>query len=137
MARAKPAAARAAVRSFTAVIESDEARRMAEDCLRACLEVPRETGRSLPAPGSAAPGARATIRRAPDRHRISRQLPTLKPWLASMVSAFGIRGSNGSALVGHRPHRHHAEGVREWRALRRRASPPPPRRADRCGRGRA
>ena len=85
MARAKPSATGTAVRSFTAVIEPDEedggyvvtfpaipdlatqgetleeARQMAEDCLRGYLEVLRETGRPLPAPGAAAPSGRATI----------------------------------------------------------------------------
>jgi antitoxin HicB len=85
MARAKPSTTSAAVRSFTAVIEPDEeeggyvvtfpaipdlatqgetldeARRMAEDCLRGYLEVLRETGRALPAPGTATPSGRATI----------------------------------------------------------------------------
>jgi predicted RNase H-like HicB family nuclease len=85
MARAKSSATGAAVRSFTAVIEPDEAdggyvvtfpaipdlatqgetleeaRRMAEDCLRGYLEVLRETGRPLPAQGAATPSGRATI----------------------------------------------------------------------------
>lgn len=70
MARAKPSKSQS--HTFTAVIEPDEedggyvvtfpaipnlatqgetldeARRMAEDCLRGYLEVPRETGRPLP-----------------------------------------------------------------------------------------
>ena len=85
MARAKRSAPGAAVRSFTAVIEPDEAdggyvvtfpaipdlatqgetleeaRRMAEDCLRGYLDVLRETGRPLPAPGAATPRGCATI----------------------------------------------------------------------------
>jgi len=85
MARAKPSAIGAAIRSFTAVIEPDEAdggyvvtfpaiphlatqgetleeaRRMAEDCLRGYLEVLRETGRPLPPPSGATPSERATI----------------------------------------------------------------------------
>jgi predicted RNase H-like HicB family nuclease len=85
MARAKASASGAATRSFTAVIEPDEAdggyvvtfpaipdlatqgetldeaRRMAEDCLRGYLEVLRETGRPLPVPGTATPSGRATI----------------------------------------------------------------------------
>ena len=85
MARAKRSAIGAAVRSFTAVIEPDEvdggyvvtfpaipdlatqgeafeeARRMAEECLCGYLEVLRETGRPLPAPGAATPSGRATI----------------------------------------------------------------------------
>jgi antitoxin HicB len=85
MARAKPSATDAAIHIFTAVIEPDEddggyvvtfpaipdlatqgetleeARRMAEDCLRGYLEVLHETGRPLPAPGATAPSDRATI----------------------------------------------------------------------------
>jgi antitoxin HicB len=85
MARAKPSAAGSTVRSFTAVIEPDEAeggyivtfpaipdlatqgetldeaRLMAEDCLRGYLEVLRETSRPMPAPGKATPSAHATI----------------------------------------------------------------------------
>ena len=81
MARAKPSA----IHTFTAVIEPveedggyvvtfpaipnlatqgetlEEARRMAEDCLRGYLEVLQETGRPLPAPGPLAPSDRATI----------------------------------------------------------------------------
>jgi predicted RNase H-like HicB family nuclease len=85
MARARPSATGAAIRSFTAVIEPDEtdggyvvtfpaipdlatqgetleeARRMAEECLSGYLAVLRETGRPLPAPGAAMPSGRATI----------------------------------------------------------------------------
>ena len=85
MARAKPSPAGTAVRSFTAVIEPDEAdggyvvtfpaipdlatqgetldeaRRMAEECLCGYLEVLRETGLPLPAPGTSTPSGRATI----------------------------------------------------------------------------
>ena len=85
MARAKASAAETAIRTFTAVIEPDEeeggyvvmfpaipdlatqgetiaeARRMAEDCLRGYLEVLRETGRPMPAPGATTPSAQATI----------------------------------------------------------------------------
>jgi antitoxin HicB len=85
MARAKPSATGAAMHTFTAVIEPDEedggyvvtfpaipdlatqgetleeARRMAEDCLRGYLEVLQETGHPLPAPGTTAPSDRATI----------------------------------------------------------------------------
>jgi antitoxin HicB len=74
MARAKTLQEDAATRTFTAVIEADEedggfvvtfpaipdlatqgetleeARQMAEDCLRGYLEVLRETGRPLPKP---------------------------------------------------------------------------------------
>jgi antitoxin HicB len=77
MARAKATPPSSTVRTFTAVIEPDEeeggyvvtfpaipdlatqgetldeARLMAEDCLRGYLEVLRETGRPLPAPGAA------------------------------------------------------------------------------------
>ena len=89
MARAKPSAAGAAVRSFTAVIEPDdtdggyvvtfpaipdlatqgetldEARRMAEDCLRGYLEVLRETGRPSRCQG---------LRRRADAPRPSREI---------------------------------------------------------------
>jgi antitoxin HicB len=85
MARAKRSQSGSAIRTFTAVIEPDEedggyvvtfpaipdlatqgetlaeARLMAEDCLRGYLEVLRETGRPLPAPGATRPSARATI----------------------------------------------------------------------------
>jgi predicted RNase H-like HicB family nuclease len=85
MARAKPSATGSTVRRFTAVIEPDEedggyfvtfpavpdlatqgetldeARRMAEDCLRGYLEVLRETGRPMPMPGATTPSAQATI----------------------------------------------------------------------------
>ena len=85
MARAKASSPRSAAHTFTAVIEPDpeeggyvvtfpaipdlatqgetlaEARLMAEDCLRGYLEVLRETGRPLPAPGAATPSAHATI----------------------------------------------------------------------------
>jgi len=85
MARAKPSASESATRAFAAVIEPDEegggyvvtfpaipdlatqgetveeARLMAEDCLRGYLEVLRETGRPLPAPGRATPSAHATV----------------------------------------------------------------------------
>jgi predicted RNase H-like HicB family nuclease len=85
MAHAKPPRTAAAARSFTAVIEPDEAdggyvvtfpaipdlatqgetldeaRRMAEECLRGYLEVLRATGRPLPTPGAATPSGRATI----------------------------------------------------------------------------
>jgi antitoxin HicB len=85
MARAKASTSEPATRTFTAVIEPDEeeggyivtfpaipelatqgetlaeARLMAEDCLRGYLEVLRETGRPLPAPGASRPSARATI----------------------------------------------------------------------------
>jgi antitoxin HicB len=85
MARAKPSATGAAIRSFTAVIEPDEAdggyvvtfpaipdlatqgetleeaRRMAEECLSGYLAVLRETCRPLPAPAAATPSGRATI----------------------------------------------------------------------------
>ena len=85
MARANSSATGAALRSFTAVIEPDdadggyvvtfpaipdlatqgetldEARRMAEECLCGYLEALRATGRPLPAPGAARPSARATI----------------------------------------------------------------------------
>ncbi len=84
MARAKPSEPGSAVRTFTAVIEPDEedggyvvtfpaipdlatqgetieeARLMAEDCLRGYLEVLRETGRPLPAPGATMPNEHAT-----------------------------------------------------------------------------
>jgi predicted RNase H-like HicB family nuclease len=83
MARAEPSESTTA--SFTAVIEPDEeaggyvvtfpaipdlatqgetleeARSMAEDCLRGYLEVLRETGRSLPMPQVRAPSQHATI----------------------------------------------------------------------------
>ena len=73
------------VRTFTAVIEPDEedggyvvtfpaipdlatqgktleeARLMAEDCLRGYLEVLQETGRPLPAPGATTPSSPAMI----------------------------------------------------------------------------
>jgi antitoxin HicB len=85
MARAKASASDPAIRTFTAIIEPvedeggyvatfpaipdlatqgetiEEARLMAEDCLRGYLEVLRETGRQLPAPGATTPSARATI----------------------------------------------------------------------------
>jgi len=85
MARAKPAGSKSATCTFTAVIEPaveeggyvvtfpaipdlatqgetlEEARLMAEDCLRGYLEVLRETGRSLPAPQGTAPSKHATI----------------------------------------------------------------------------
>jgi antitoxin HicB len=85
MARAKPSETKPTDHTFTAVIEPDEedggyvvtfpaipdlatqaetveeARLMAEDCLRGYLEVLRETGRPLPAPGAAKPSAHATI----------------------------------------------------------------------------
>jgi antitoxin HicB len=74
MARAKPSESDARTRTFTAVVEPDEdggyvvtfpaipdlatqgetleeARLMAEDCLRGYLEVLRETGRPMPDPG--------------------------------------------------------------------------------------
>jgi antitoxin HicB len=84
MARAKPSESRPAVHTFTAVIEPDEedggyvvtfpaipdlatqgetldeARLMAEDCLRGYLEVLRETGRPLPAPGATTSSEHAT-----------------------------------------------------------------------------
>ncbi len=84
MARAKRSAAGSPIRTFTAVIEPDkedggyivtfpaipdlatqgetldEARLMAEDCLRGYLEVLRATGRPLPAPGAATPNKDAT-----------------------------------------------------------------------------
>ena len=85
MARAKPSESNATVHTFTAVIEPDEedggyvvtfpaipdlatqgetleeARLMAQDCLRGYLEVLRETGRPLPAPGAKTAGDAATI----------------------------------------------------------------------------
>ncbi len=84
MARAKRSEPGSAARTFTAVIEPDrggrrlrrdlpaipdlatqgetleEARLMAEDCLRGYLEVLRETGRPLPAPGATTSNERAT-----------------------------------------------------------------------------
>jgi antitoxin HicB len=85
MARAKRSELGSAIHTFVAVIEPDEedggyivtfpaipdlatqgetlaeARLMAEDCLRGYLEVLRETGRPVPAPGATAPSANATI----------------------------------------------------------------------------
>jgi antitoxin HicB len=85
MARAKPSASGPAIHTFTAVIEPDEedggyvvtfpaipdlatqgetlaqARLMAEDCLRGYLEVLRDTGRPMPAPGATTPSEHATI----------------------------------------------------------------------------
>jgi antitoxin HicB len=85
MARAKPSASGPVIHTFTAVIEPDEedggyvvtfpaipdlatqgetlaqARLMAEDCLRGYLEVLRDTGRPLPAPGAATTSAHATM----------------------------------------------------------------------------
>ena len=85
MARAKRSESASAIHTFTAVIEPDEedgghvvtfpaipnlatqgetlaeARLMAEDCLRGCLEVLRETGRPMPAPGAITPSEHATI----------------------------------------------------------------------------
>lgn len=85
MARAKPSDFKSATGTFTAVIEPDEedggyvvtfpaipdlatqgetleeARLMAEDCLRGYLEVLRETGRPMPAPGAATPSEHATV----------------------------------------------------------------------------
>lgn len=85
MARAKASASDPMTLSFTAVIQADEeeggfvvtfpgipdlatqgetlaeARLMAEDCLRGYLEVLRETGRPLPAPGATAPSGHGTI----------------------------------------------------------------------------
>lgn len=85
MARAKPSSSESVTRTFTAVIEPDEeeggyvvtfpaipdlatqaetveeARLMAEDCLRGYLEVLRETGRPLPLPRRATPSEHATI----------------------------------------------------------------------------
>jgi antitoxin HicB len=85
MARAKPSKPASAMQTFTAVIEPDEeeggyfvtfpaipdlatqaetieeARMMAEDCLRGYLEVLRESGRPLPEPGATTPSAHATI----------------------------------------------------------------------------
>ena len=85
MTRAKASASEPILLTFTAVIEPDEdeggyvvtfpaipdlatqgetleeARVMAEDCLRGYLEVLGETGRPLPAPGRATPSAQATI----------------------------------------------------------------------------
>lgn len=85
MARAKTSESGSAIHTFTAVIEPDEeeggyvvtfpaipdlatqgetlaeARLMAEDCLRGYLEVLRETGRPLPAPGATTPSKHATI----------------------------------------------------------------------------
>jgi predicted RNase H-like HicB family nuclease len=76
MARAKPSASGPVIHTFTAVIEPDEedggyvvtfpavpdlatqgetleqARLMAEDCLRGYLEVLRETGRPMPTPSA-------------------------------------------------------------------------------------
>jgi predicted RNase H-like HicB family nuclease len=84
MARAKVTQPSSAVRTFTAVIEPDvedggyvvtfpaipdlatqgetleEARSMAEDCLRGYLEVLRETGHPLPTPGTMSPSSQAT-----------------------------------------------------------------------------
>jgi predicted RNase H-like HicB family nuclease len=83
--RAKRSESGSVVHTFTAVIEPDaedggyvvtfpaipdlatqgetlaEARLMAEDCLRGYLDVLRETGRPLPAPGTTAPSEHATI----------------------------------------------------------------------------
>jgi antitoxin HicB len=85
MVRAKPSASGPVIHTFTAVIEPDEedggyvvtfpaipdlatqgetveeARLMAEDCLRGYLEVLRETGRPLPPPGAITPSEHATI----------------------------------------------------------------------------
>jgi antitoxin HicB len=85
MARAKPSESGSAIHTYAAVIEPDEeaggyvvtfpaipdlatqgetlaeARLMAEDCLRGYLEVLRETGRPLPAPGATTPSKHATI----------------------------------------------------------------------------
>jgi antitoxin HicB len=84
MARAKPSQFGSAILTFTAVIEPEEeggyvvtfpaipdlatqgetlaeARLMAEECLRGYLEVLRETGRPLPAPGATTPSKHATI----------------------------------------------------------------------------
>ena len=85
MARAKASSSEPLTHTFTAIVEPDEeeagyvvtfpaipdlatqgetleeARLMAEDCLRGYLEVLRETGRPLPAPGRATPSAHATI----------------------------------------------------------------------------
>jgi len=85
MARAKASASGAVLHTFTAIIEPDEeeggyvvtfpaipdlatqgetieeARTMAEDCLRGYLEVLRESGRPLPEPGAMTPSAQATI----------------------------------------------------------------------------
>jgi predicted RNase H-like HicB family nuclease len=86
MARARTIGGDAATtRTFTAVIEPDEeeggfvvsfpaipdlatqgetleeARQMAEECLRGYLEIIRETGRPLPRPGGTAPREAATI----------------------------------------------------------------------------
>jgi predicted RNase H-like HicB family nuclease len=47
----------------------DEARRMAEESLSGYLEVLRETGRPMPAPGAATPSGRDTIFEVSDRHR--------------------------------------------------------------------
>ena len=85
MARAKRAGPGSTVRTFTAVIEPDEedggyvvtfpaipdlatqgetleeARLMAEDCLRGYLEVLQETSRPLPTPGATTPSSQAMI----------------------------------------------------------------------------
>jgi predicted RNase H-like HicB family nuclease len=85
MARAKPSASESGTRTFIAVIEPDEeeggyvvtfpaipdlatqgetieeARLMAEDCLRGYLELLREAGRPMPAPRAAMPSAHATM----------------------------------------------------------------------------
>jgi antitoxin HicB len=85
MARVRPSESDATAHTFTAVIEPDEedggyvvtfpavpdlatqgetleeARLMAEDCLRGYLEVLRETGRPLPVPRATSAGDGATI----------------------------------------------------------------------------
>lgn len=85
MAHVKTTGPRSGTRIFTAVLEPDEedggyvvtfpaipdlatqgetieeAREMAEDCLRGYLEVLRETGRPLPAPGETTTSKTATI----------------------------------------------------------------------------
>jgi len=85
MAHAKSSGSKSATATFTAVIEPDEedggyvvtfpaipdlatqgetleeARLMAEDCLRGYLEVLRETGRPMPTPAAATPSEHATV----------------------------------------------------------------------------
>ena len=102
MARAKASAADPAIHTFTAVIEPDEdggyvvtfpaipdlatqgetlaeARLMAEECLRGYLEVLRETGRPMPAPGGKSMPSARHDRQAPDPDWMSRQLRRSSP----------------------------------------------------------